>query len=105
MRARPSPNTGHVLVRGQGGHVVKRSRDEMGRTDIKFMDVIRLAVERCQRNGRHSGLCGRAPSDYPEFADFLIHLGIDSISLNPDVIVPTTLRNPETEADGPGMRS
>jgi pyruvate,water dikinase len=52
--------------------------------------MIRLAVDGCRRNGRHSGLCGQAPSDYPEMAEYLVRLGIDSISLNPDAVVSTT---------------
>jgi pyruvate,water dikinase len=52
--------------------------------------MIRLAVEGCRRNARHSGLCGQAPSDYPEMAEYLVRLGIDSISLNPDAVVSTT---------------
>jgi pyruvate, water dikinase len=52
--------------------------------------IIRLAVEGCRRNARHSGLCGQAPSDYPEMAEYLVRLGIDSISLNPDAVVSTT---------------
>ena len=52
--------------------------------------MIRLAVEGSRRNGRHCGLCGQAPSDYPEMAEYLVRLGIDSISLNPDAIVGTT---------------
>ncbi len=51
--------------------------------------MIRMAVEGCQRNGIHSGLCGQAPSDYPEMAAFLVELGIDSISLNPDSVLST----------------
>ncbi|MBI3689445.1 MAG: phosphoenolpyruvate synthase, partial [Mycolicibacterium aromaticivorans] len=47
-------------------------------------------VEGCRRNGIHSGLCGQAPSDYPDMAEFLVRLGIDSISLNPDTVVKTT---------------
>ena len=42
-----------------------------------------------QRNKRHSGICGQAPSDYPEVAEFLVKLGIDSISLNPDSVLKT----------------
>ncbi len=42
--------------------------------------MIKWAVEGAKRNGLHSGLCGQAPSDYPEMAEFLIELGIDSIS-------------------------
>jgi pyruvate,water dikinase len=36
------------------------------------------------------GICGQAPSDYPEFARFLVGCGIDSISLNPDTVLRTT---------------
>src|ERR1700731_1888688 len=59
-------------------------RDEVG------LEMIRMAVKGCRRNGIHSGLCGQAPSDYPDIAEFLVRLGIDSISLNPDVVVKTT---------------
>ena len=41
--------------------------------------------------GRKIGICGQAPSDYPEFARFLVECGIDSISLNPDAVLRTTL--------------
>lgn len=58
--------------------------------DEGVKEMIRLAVEGCRRNGIHSGLCGQAPSDYPDMAEFLVHAGIDSISLNPDVVVKTT---------------
>ena len=51
--------------------------------------MLKMAVEGCQRNHRHSGICGQAPSDYPEIAEYLVKLGIDSISLNPDSVVPT----------------
>jgi len=59
--------------------------------------MIRLAVEGCRRNRRHSGLCGQAPSDYPDMAEFLVELGIDSISLNPDAVMKTTLMVLEVE--------
>ena len=59
--------------------------------------MIRLAIEGAKRNGRHCGICGQAPSDYPEFAEFLVRLGIDSISLNPDTILKTTMRIVELE--------
>ena len=52
--------------------------------DDGVKEMIRLAVEGCQRNGIHSGLCGQAPSDYPDMAEFLVEIGIDSISLDPD---------------------
>jgi pyruvate,water dikinase len=59
--------------------------------DAGVKEMIRLAVEGCRRNGRHSGLCGQAPSDYPEMAEFLVEIGIDSMSLNPDAVLKTTL--------------
>jgi pyruvate,water dikinase len=54
--------------------------------------LIKMAVEGARRNKRHSGLCGQAPSDYPEMAEFLVQVGIDSISLNPDTVLKTTQR-------------
>jgi pyruvate, water dikinase len=52
--------------------------------------MIRLSVEGCRRNGIHSGLCGQAPSDYPDMAQYLVQIGIDSMSLNADTLVATT---------------
>jgi pyruvate,water dikinase len=52
--------------------------------------MIRLAVEGCRRNGIHSGLCGQAPSDYPDMAAYLVEIGIESMSLNPDTVLKTT---------------
>ncbi len=51
--------------------------------------MIEMAVEGAKRNDRHSGICGQAPSDYPEMAEFLVKLGIDSMSLNPDSVLGT----------------
>jgi pyruvate,water dikinase len=59
--------------------------------------MIKLAVEGCRRNQIHSGLCGQAPSDYPEMAAFLVELGIDSMSLNPDTVLKTTRQVLELE--------
>jgi pyruvate,water dikinase len=58
--------------------------------DPGVKEMIRLAVEGARRNGRHSGLCGQAPSDYPEMAEYLVEIGIDSMSLNPDAVLATT---------------
>ena len=63
---------------------------------VKMM--IRMAVEGARRNNRHSGLCGQAPSDYPEMAEYLVELGIDSMSLNPDTVLSTTQHVLEVEA-------
>jgi pyruvate,water dikinase len=65
--------------------------------DQGVKEMIRLAVEGCRRNHRHSGLCGQAPSDYPEMAEYLVEVGIDSMSLNPDAVLKTTLRVLELE--------
>ncbi len=59
--------------------------------DNGVKEMIRLSVEGCKRNKRHSGLCGQAPSDYPEMAEYLVEIGIDSMSLNPDAVLKTTL--------------
>ncbi|MEB3300730.1 MAG: phosphoenolpyruvate synthase [Cyanobacteriota bacterium] len=61
--------------------------------------MIRLAIETAHRCGRKIGICGQAPSDYPEFARFLVELGIDSISLNPDAVLATRLRIAEMEGE------
>ena len=70
---------------------------EFDERDAGVKEMIRLAVEGARRNGRHSGLCGQAPSDYPEIAEYLVGLGIDAISLNPDTVLATTRRILELE--------
>ncbi len=65
--------------------------------DEGVKEMIRLAVEGCRRNKIHSGFCGQAPSDYPEMAEYLVELGIDSMSLNPDTVVATTREVLEVE--------
>jgi pyruvate,water dikinase len=54
-------------------------------------------IKAAKAKGRKIGICGQAPSDYPEFAQFLVEQGIDSISLNPDAILKTTLKILEME--------
>ena len=60
--------------------------------DEGVLEMIRLAIEGAHRNGRHVGICGQAPSDYPEVAEQLVRLGIDSMSLNPDSVVEVRQR-------------
>lgn len=52
--------------------------------------LIEEVIRRAHACGRKVGICGQAPSDYPEFARFLVRSGIDSISLNPDTVIRTT---------------
>ena len=63
--------------------------------------MIAQVIATCRARGRKIGICGQAPSDYPEFAQFLVEQGIDSISLNPDTVMKTTLAILETEATLP----
>lgn len=59
--------------------------------------MIASVIKRVQAKGCKIGICGQAPSDYPEFAQFLVEQGIDSISLNPDSLVKTTAKVAEME--------
>ncbi|MEX1113839.1 MAG: phosphoenolpyruvate synthase [Akkermansiaceae bacterium] len=60
--------------------------------------MIAQAISVCRAKGRKIGICGQAPSDYPEFARFLVEQGIHSISLNPDTVLKTTLAIVDTES-------
>ncbi len=53
--------------------------------------MVAMAIDAAIRNNKKIGICGQAPSDYPEFAEFLVKRGINSISLNPDTVIQTTL--------------
>jgi pyruvate,water dikinase len=66
-------------------------------------DAVKRLVEQVINTAHHHnprrkvGICGQAPSDFPEFAEFLVECGIDSISLNPDTVIKTRLRIAEAE--------
>ena len=49
--------------------------------------MIKMAIDACKKEGKYIGICGQAPSDYPEITEFLVENGIDSISLNPDSVL------------------
>ena len=61
-------------------------------------NMIASVIQAAKSKGKKIGICGQAPSDYPEFAAFLVELGIDSISLNPDAVLKTTVKILEIEA-------
>lgn len=75
---------------------------EFDERDQGVMKIMAMAVLGAKQNGRHSGICGQAPSDFPEIAEFLVKLGIDSISLNPDSVMKITLAVLETEKEMEG---
>lgn len=75
-------------------HMVAHDYDENNEA-VKAM--IREVVHVAKSKGVKIGLCGQAPSDYPEFARFLVETGIDSMSLAPDTIVKTTIDIKATE--------
>lgn len=72
---------------------------EFDERDPGVMKIMAMAVQGAKRNGRHSGICGQAPSDFPEIAEFLVKQEIDSISLNPDSVMKITLKVLETEKE------
>lgn len=59
--------------------------------------LVREVIQVAKKNGRKIGICGQAPSDFPEFAEFLVECGIDSISLIPDTVLKTRLLVAEKE--------
>jgi pyruvate,water dikinase len=62
--------------------------------------MIAQVIRECRARGRKIGICGQAPSDYPEFARFLVDQGIDSLSLNPDTVLATTAAILQHEQSG-----
>ena len=61
--------------------------------------LVKQAIDTARAHGKKIGICGQAPSDFPEFAEFLVECGIDSISLNPDTVVKTRLMVAEKEKE------
>lgn len=68
--------------------VVSHVYDERNAAVKKFLTEV---ITRAKKNKKKIGICGQAPSDFPDFATFLVELGIDSISLNPDSVVKTMI--------------
>ena len=59
--------------------------------------LIRQVIDVSKKKGKYIGICGQAPSDFEDFAEFLVEAGIHSISLNPDTVIKTTLKIAEKE--------
>ena len=59
--------------------------------DDAVKEMIRMVIKTAKRRGRKIGICGQGPSDFPEFATFLVECGIDSMSLIPDTAIKTRL--------------
>ncbi len=60
-------------------------------------DLVSAVINKCRERKKYIGICGQAPSDYPEFAKFVVECGIETMSLNPDTIVKTKLAIAELE--------
>jgi pyruvate,water dikinase len=54
--------------------------------------LISRAIAACRKAGKYVSICGQGPSDHPDFADWLVDQGIESLSLNPDTVLETWLR-------------
>jgi len=53
--------------------------------------MISRVISICKQKKKYCGICGQAPSDFPDFAEFLVEQRIDSMSLNPDTVIKTSL--------------
>ncbi len=83
-----------ILGVDRDSSLVSHVYDERNPAVKRFVkQVIEVAVKK----GKYIGICGQAPSDYPEFAEFVVECGIGSMSLNPDTVIKTTLIVAELE--------
>ncbi len=57
--------------------------------DPAIYQMILMAIKACQKHNKYIGICGQGPSDYPDFAAWLVEQGISSLSLNPDTVIET----------------
>ena len=85
-----------------GGHPFEPKEENpmigwRGASRYAVKDMVRMVIAKAKKNNRKIGICGQAPSDYPEFAQFLVELGIESMSLNPDSVMKTLLMVAEVE--------
>lgn len=83
-----------ILGLDRDSEIVADIYDERNKA-VKTM--ISNVIQKAKKNKKKIGICGQAPSDFPDFAQFLVREGIDSISLNPDTVIKTTLKIAEQE--------
>jgi len=60
--------------------------------DLAVKRMLVRAIKEANRIGKYIGICGQAPSDFPDLAEFLIETGINSLSLTPDTVIPFLMR-------------
>ena len=61
--------------------------------------LIAEIIHKCKEKNKYIGICGQAPSDYPDFAAFLVNEGIESMSLNPDTVIKIIMALAENKAN------
>jgi len=66
--------------------------DSFDERDIAVKRLLAMAIKACNERGKYVGICGQGPSDHPDFAQWLMEAGIQSVSLNPDTVVDTWLK-------------
>lgn len=72
-----------------GNEMIRRIANENNEAVKKMISEV---IQKCKKHKKYIGICGQAPSDFPDFAEFLIKSGIESISLNPDAVIKTILK-------------
>lgn len=65
--------------------------------DEAVKKLVKQVIDVCNSKGKYIGICGQAPSDYLEFAEYIVECGIQTMSLNPDTVITTTLAIAELE--------
>ena len=83
-----------VGIDRDGNEMIRAIANE---NDESVKKLIAEIIKKCKEKGKYIGICGQAPSDIEGFAEFLVDKGIESISLNPDTVIKTTLAVYEKE--------
>ncbi|MDF1677511.1 MAG: phosphoenolpyruvate synthase [Legionellaceae bacterium] len=65
--------------------------EQFDERDLAVKTLLHMAIDTCKRAGKYVGICGQGPSDHPDLALWLMQQGIDSVSLNPDTVLETSL--------------